>query len=174
MNDFKFPNSITFNLVNLEDNWVKENPLFISIKTFAKNKVTEDKLWGGYDHYLDLLLLDQQKTTFSGSFLKEYDWIHHDLSAMEIRPIEYHYSLVEVELMTEASLNNWIKYLGNSKKFFAFDKVLGSPNYLRGLIDKSGNLKINYKSEFDRIRDIWDDEREDKVYELNFYLKMKV
>ena len=98
MKDFKFPRSITINLPNLEENWLAENPLLISIRSFAKNKIKDGKLWGGYDHHLDMIPLQNKTTVLTGDFLKSYDSIYRDLSAMEIRPIEFHYSLVEIQL----------------------------------------------------------------------------
>lgn len=171
MKDFKFPKSITIELPNLDENWIKENPLLISIKSFAKNKITENKLWGGLDHHLDMILLQGKKTVISGEFFKNYDSIYRDLSSMEIRPIKFHYSLIEIELMNEESLRSWMKYLQQSEKYFAYEKVLGTVNELKEQINKSGNSCIEYKAPFHRIRDLWESETEEKEYIFEFGMR---
>ncbi|OJJ15039.1 hypothetical protein BKI52_39935 [marine bacterium AO1-C] len=171
MKDFKFPKSITIELPKLEKEWLQKNPLLISVKTFAKNKIADNKLWGGYDHHLDMLLLRDVKTVFTGEFLKRYDSLCRDLSSMEIRPIEFHYSLVEIELMNKESLQHWMKYLKQSKHHFAYEDILGTVIQLKEQINNSGNNSIRYQNEFHRIRDLWDSDTDEKEYKFEFERK---
>ena len=168
MNDFKFPNSFTIELSKLEDNWVRNHPLLIKIRTFAKNKITDQQLWGGYDHHLDFIKLDKKVTTITNEFLNAYAYLYRDLSAMERRPIELHYGLVEIELMNQQALDTWLDYLKESANYFSYESVLGKADELIDLIKICGNSSINYRPEFDRIRDLWTDESVDKKYKVNW------
>ncbi|WP_196887799.1 hypothetical protein [Aureivirga sp. CE67] len=169
MVDFKFPKSVTFYLKNFSDDWLKKHPIILKLKTFAKNEIEEGR-WGGEDHFFDLIIIDKKTTTLDNEYFKTYNEIYRRLSAMERRPIELHYSLVEIELTSEIELENWITYL-EKRKTFPYENLLGKKEELIQKIQNSGNSQIHYFPYLQRKRDLWNDENAEKKYELNYSLK---
>lgn len=90
---------------------------------------------------------------------------------MEFRLVEYHYSLVEVELMNEKEIEDWIKYARESKDFFPFEKLLGTASQLMNVLKTVGNSKVTYHPAFHQIRDLWESKEDKKVYDIGVELK---
>lgn len=169
MNNLIIPKEIFFLIEGLEDYWLDAHPLLFKIKTFAKNKVKngEQILWGRSDYIISPLIARESIISFKQSYIEAFTESIRDMSGMEYLPVETHYPLVEVELMTEKEVNKMIGYYKTfSEGFFPYSGVLGTHSKVLDILHNSGNSKVHYRPFYQRIRDVWTDGVEVKTYEF--------
>jgi hypothetical protein len=174
MNNLIIPRDINFLIDGLEDSWLDAHPLLFKIKTFAKNKVNvgENTLWGRSDYMIAPLIVGESIVSFNQGYIESFTESIRDMSGMEFLPVETHYSLVEIELMTEKEVNRLIgNYKTFSEVFFPYNLLLGTHKSVLNKLNRAGNALVHYRPFHKRIRDVWSDGRVSKSYEFKLSKK---
>jgi len=170
MNSLIIPKELNFLINGIDDYWLEVHPLLFKIKTFAKNQIQdgENSFWGRFDYIISPLIVSESIVTFNKGYIKSFAESIRDMSAMEFLPIETHYTLVEIELMSKVEVDKTIGYYKTfSDNFFPYSGVLGSHQSILKTLNMAGNAKVSYHPFHQRKRDIWDNDEAIKTYEFN-------